>query len=410
MLIRTHLQGPFGDAQPRGGELEVGGSLYGPAAQAAIDRAVTIGAQGLYAYQLAIDGTVHDFSSCDYHMLAQHPSVVEAACQAAHAQGTGTGGARILGGGRQAHRDLERDLAAFVLMPAAFTTSSGAAANDLALSALAGPGDLVIADRHAHDSLRRAARNSGADVVCVPHNDVNAVAMAAVGSHALRVLLVVDGVFSMHGDLPPLQAYAELKRQRPGLIVLVDDAHATGTIGPGGRGSRSLPGGECIDVITGSLSKALGSSGGFIAGPHALISLLPHLGSGPFSSALAPPCAAAARAALQLIGAQPVRVERLGDAAARLRRRLREAGFATGGDDRAPMVPVHFDGEGPCLRAARHLLLRHRIYAAPVLYPAVPCGTALLRVAASSARAETEEDRLIRGLIEARQEGRRSGP
>ena len=298
------------------------------------------------------------------------------------------------------HVDLETRLAAFVGMPASLTTTSGAAANLLVMSALTSPEDTVVLDRFVHDSVRRVAAINGARVVSVDHNDARHFRAAVRAVTSPRVWVVVDGLYSMHGDLPNLEAIAEIKSRREGVLVVVDDAHATGTTGPTGAGSTSLAGGAAIDIVTGSLGKALGAAGGFVAARLDVIDALHHLGPAPFTGTLAPPDAAAALAALRVLQSEPDRVVKLRRNSLQLREVLETGGIQVGGSPGAPILPIHFGSEHAGIRAARRLTSRHGWYAPVVVWPAVPQGQAMLRVTASSARPHNATEDLGAALIQ----------
>jgi 8-amino-7-oxononanoate synthase len=379
-----------------------GGLLDIPAAQRWFDLLRWGAEQDLYTYQQPLDGragarvwvrdrSVLVLSSCDYLGLIGHPAIEQAAVAALRTHGTGTGGVRLLTGTVRLHRALEDDLAAFKGADGAVTFSSGYVANLAAIAALFGPEDRVIADAFVHRSLVDACVLARVPVRRFPHNDLAALERELVsGPPARRTLIVADGVYSMDGDLCPLPDLVELKR-RHGAFLLVDEAHALGVVGRTGRGVHEhfeLPA-DCVDIWTGSLSKAIASNGGFVAGSRALITYLQHA-SAPFifSAALCPSAAGAARTALEVIGAEPDRIARLHRNASQLRQGLAERKFRTGSST-TPIVPVLVGDDVTAYRLARRLL-DHDVWVTAVVHPAVPRGQARLRLCASAAH--TEQD------------------
>lgn len=245
---------------------------------------------------------VLDLASNDYLGLSRHPDVVAAAVQATHEHGAGSTGSRLVTGTTAVHLELEAALAARTGAPAALVFSSGYLANLGALTALAGPGVLVVSDAANHASLVDACRLSRAQVRVVPHRDVDAVA-AALDAHEGRAVVVTDAVFSVDGSLAPLGALHDVVRAA-GALLLVDEAHALGVLGPRGAGACAAVGldREPDVVRTVTLSKALGTQGGAVLGPAALVGhLVDTCRTFVFDTGLAPASAAAARAALELV-------------------------------------------------------------------------------------------------------------
>jgi 7-keto-8-aminopelargonate synthetase-like enzyme len=264
-----------------------------------------------------------------------------------------------------------------------------------------GEGDVVVSDALAHASIIDGCRLSRAQVRVFPHGDLDALGavLREVASTRRRVLLAVDGVYSMDGDVAPLREMVALAR-RWGALVLCDDAHGTGTLGACGRGSPEHCGvaGE-IDVLTGTLGKALGSFGAFVAGGAGLRELLVNTArSFIFSCALAPPQAEAARAALRLVGAEPWRRLRLQENAARLRRGLAERGISTA-PSTTHIVPVVI-GDNARTMAACERLLERGFYAQGIRHPSVPAGSARLRLTPMATHREAEIDALVEAVAE----------
>ncbi|HKY31020.1 MAG TPA: pyridoxal phosphate-dependent aminotransferase family protein [Candidatus Polarisedimenticolia bacterium] len=366
--------------------------------------------RGLYTYQMPLEsrtgsrvvvlGHSRLMLSCyDYLGLAGHPAVEQAAIAAVRTYGTGTGGVRMLTGTTDLHRDLERELAAFKGVEAAITFGSGYLANLAVVAALFGPRDRVLLDARAHRSLHDACLLARVPVTTFPHNDVAALEHELRRSPAARrTLIVVDGLYSMDGDLCPLPELVELKR-RYGAFLLVDEAHALGVLGTTGRGVHEHFGipASAVDVWTGSLSKAVPSNGGFLAGRRDLIVYLQHA-SAPFwfSAALGPPAAGAALEALRVARREPERLEALRRNARALREGLRARGYDTGGSVSA-IVPVLVGEEVAAWELARRLF-DEGILASAVVHPAVPKGAARLRLCATAAQTAADLDEALRGF------------
>ena len=328
-------------------------------------------------------------SSYDYLGLLGHPDIEAAAVDAVHAYGTGTGGVRLLAGTTELHRRLECELAAFKGTAAAITFGSGYLASIGLVAALFGPGDLVLADAHAHRSLVDGCRLAGARLRTFRHNDLDSLRSRLEARPAgVRTLIVVEGVYSMDGDLSPLPGLVELKH-RYGAFLLVDEAHSFGVLGTEGRGAHEHHGlvPESVDIWLGSLSKAVPSTGGFVAGSRELVIYLQHAAAPyMFSSALCPAAVAASREALRVIAAGRERRECLRDNARFLREGLLALGYDPGSSSGA-IVPVITGSNESALRLAR-ALFRHGILASAVVPPAVPRGLARLRLCATAAQDE----------------------
>jgi glycine C-acetyltransferase len=257
---------------------------------------------GAQSTRMRVDGReVLLFAGSNSLDLAHHPEVVEAASRAARDFGCAAGGSRLISGNLSLHEELEQDLAKFLGTETALVFSTGYMANVGVIPALAERGDVVVSDALSHASIIDGCRLSRADVRVFPHGDLDALeaVLREVASARRRVLLAVDGVYSMDGDVAPLREMVDLAR-RWGAIVLLDDAHGTGTLGRSGCGSAEHCGvSEAVDVNLGTLGKALGSFGAFVAGRSALRELLVNAArSFIFSCALSPPQVAAAAAAL----------------------------------------------------------------------------------------------------------------
>jgi glycine C-acetyltransferase len=351
---------------------------------------------GAQAPRMAVDGReVLLFAGSNYLDLAAHPEVAEASARAAREFGCAAGGSRLITGNLDLHEALEAELAAFLGTESALVFGTGYLANVGVVPALVGRGDAVVSDALCHASIIDGCRLSGAAVRVVPHGDVAAFedALRGAARECARVLLVLDGVYSMDGDVAPLAPLLAAAR-RCGALVLLDDAHGTGTLGANGRGTAELLGVEGqADVLVGTLGKALGSFGAFVAGSAALRELLVNTArSFIFSCALAPPQVEAARAALRVLRREPWRRERLAANAARLRARLAGHGLSTA-PSTTHIVPVVIGANAETM-AACEALLERGFYAQGIRHPSVPEGSARLRITPMATHASEELDAL----------------
>jgi 8-amino-7-oxononanoate synthase len=294
---------------------------------------------------------------------------------------------------------LTEAIAAFEQTEAALLFPTGFAANLGTVAALVGQGDAVYCDRLNHACLIDGARLSGARLRVYPHNDAEALASTLERDRGRfrRSLVATDGVFSMDGDLAPLAELVEVS-ERFGAMLLVDEAHGTGVFGPDGRGAASACGvAERVPVRVGTLSKALGSVGGFVAGSRRLIDrLLNHARTQIYSTSLPPAAAAAARAALALAADEPWRRDRVHGLAARLRLALTDAGFDVG-PSAGPIVPVLL-GEPERALALSARLREAGFFVPAIRPPTVPAGTARLRISLTAAHTDGDLDALIDAL------------
>jgi len=324
--------------------------------------------------------------SNDYLGLAADEAVKAAAIEAVRRWGVGAAASPLVCGTTQVHRDLEARLATFKQTEAAVVTSTGWMANRVAIHALAGPGDLVLCDKLSHASILDAARSSGATVRSYAHGDPARLATLLTRHRASyeRCLIATDSVFSMDGDVALLGDLVALKEQF-GARLLIDEAHATGVLGERGRGVAEAAGVEDrIDVVVGTLSKALGALGGFVAGPTVLIDVIRNTGRAfIYTTALPPAVCAAAMAALDIIEAEPDRRERLLASAEQLRGRLRADGVDTL-NSATQIVPIVIGDAGEAL-AASAALLDEGFLVPAIRPPTVAPGTSRLRVSLSSA-------------------------
>ncbi len=320
------------------------------------------------------------FASCDYLGLARHPRLAQAAAQAARNEGTSSGSARLLAGHDGSIASLERSLADAFERPAALSFSSGYLANVGVITALAGPGDLILSDCLGHASTVDACRLSGATVRVLPHNDLAALseALEDAGSFG-RTLVLAEGVYSMDGDRAPLAEIVDLA-DAVGAHVVVDDAHGLGAVGPRGLGAAAAAGvADRVAVQVGNLGKALGSFGGFALCDEATRELLVQTSrTFVFTCALPPTVVAAAREALDVFVAEPERAARLQSTAQLLREVLSEQGVSILQGD-SPIVAVPLGDDRRAVDVAELLLSRGHFVPA-VRPPTVPEGQARLRL------------------------------
>jgi glycine C-acetyltransferase/8-amino-7-oxononanoate synthase len=319
--------------------------------------------------------------SNNYLGLAGHPRVREAAAAAALEWGVGAGAARLVSGTMVPHQELEERLAAFKGTEAALLFGSGYLANIGVLSALAGEGDLVLSDELNHASIIDGCRLSRAEIAVYRHCDAAHLEWILDRTERSRgTVIVTDSVFSMDGDIAPLGEIAEIA-QRHGARLVVDEAHATGTVGPDGRGAVAAAGlaGQ-VDVVVGTLGKALGSYGAFAACSRTMADyLLNTARSFIFSTALPVPAVAAATAALTLIETEPQLVSSLADAAGTLRAALGRHGLDTG-ESTTQIMPV-IVGEADVATRVSERVLQAGVFAQVIRPPTVPEGTSRLRLA-----------------------------
>ena len=358
---------------------------------------------------IQLDGAeVVHFAGSNYLDLAHHPQVVQAAADAAAAYGCAVAGSRLICGNLDLHAALESELASFLGFEAALVYSSGYMANLGVLPCLLRESDVVVSDALNHASIVDACRLSRAEVRVFPHGDLNALEalLREIRRHApsdRRVLLVLDGVYSMDGDVPQLPAMIALAREH-GALVMLDDAHGFGTLGPNGRGAGELLGVHAnVDVYVGTLGKALGSFGAFVAGSARLRELLINASrTFIFTCALSAPQVAAARAALTVMQREPERRQALQANADRLRSRLQAAGIDTA-PSTTQIIPVVLRDNARTMRVSERLLARG-FYAQGIRHPSVPRDTARLRITLMSSHTQAQIDTFARAVAEEAEE------
>lgn len=331
------------------------------------------------------------FSSNNYLGLSSHPRVVRAAAEALEEFGAGSGASRLLSGTHRPHLELEAALAEFKGAEAALVYATGSMANSGLLPSLASEGDLVILDKSVHATLYDGARLSGAKIKRFPHNDLSRLAAILGESKGVRrTVIAVEAVYSMDGDLAPLSGLLAMAK-KSGAMVVLDEAHSTGVLGKTGRGmlEHFSQAWHPNLVVTGTLSKALGSLGGFVAGPKALIDWLVNSSrSFIFATALPAHCAAAAHEALQVLHDEPELLDRLRENRRRLAEGLKGLGWDIG-ESQSPIIPVIV---GPAWRATE---LQARLwdagfYAPAIRPPTVPAGLCRLRLSVSASHSAAQ--------------------
>lgn len=352
---------------------------------------------GVYPYQLPLEGRSGPWakaegreflvlSSYDYLGLIGDSRIDEAAIDAIRRYGTGTGGVRLLTGTIDIHHQMERDVAAFKGTAEAITFSSGYLANLAVIASLLTPQDRVILDALSHRSLVDACRLAGVPLQRFRHNDMDSLRHELKsGPRANRTLIVADGVFSMDGDICKLPDLIEIKRES-GCFLMIDESHASGVLGANGRGTDEHFGvsADEVDIWSGSLAKAIPSNGGFVAVSQELAIYLQH-SAAPFifSAALAPAAVAAVSASLAILKEEPERVARTQRNSEFLREGLRALGYNVGQSETA-IIPIILHDETPAALMAGKLR-ELGVFVTPILFPAVPLGSARLRLCVTAA-------------------------
>jgi glycine C-acetyltransferase/8-amino-7-oxononanoate synthase len=337
--------------------------------------------------------------SNNYLGLADHPRVREAAADAAMRWGVGAGASRLISGNMTIHRRLEEELAEFRGAERCVLFGSGYLANTGIVAALARAGGVVLSDELNHASLVDGCRLAGAQTLVYRHADLEHLEWRLREAAGRASLIVTDGVFSMDGDVAPLAGTVELAR-RHGARLMVDEAHGTGTLGPGGRGAAAAAGvAEEVDVVVGTLGKALGSYGAYACCDATIARYLVNCARTLiFSTALPPPAVAGALAALDVMRAEPQRVARLGRNA-----RLLRDGLAAEGVDVASsgtqIVPLLVGAPAAASRASERALERG-VFAQAIRPPTVPKGTSRLRLSVMASHTRSELRQAARAVAE----------
>lgn len=370
-------------------------------------------AQHLYRRRRVIDGpttgrllqcgnaTLLSFCSNDYLGLANHPEVIKALQSGADRYGVGSGASHLISGHSRAHHDLEQALAEFCGQPRALLFSTGYMANLGVIASLCGRYDNVFQDRLNHASLIDGARLSGARLRRYAHADMQSLRQLLEGHAGQGSLIASDGVFSMDGDIAPLSNLLELASEHDSWLLL-DEAHALGVIGKTGRGSReyySLPGDSRHLITLGTLGKAFGTSGAFVAGSNDLIeTLIQQARTYIYTTALPAAIAHATLTSLALIDMESWRQQHLGDLIRRFREGARQLSLPLLASE-TPIQPVLLGDSVKAQRASERLLERGLLVIA-IRPPTVPRGQARLRITLSAAHQADDVDRLLEALSE----------
>jgi 8-amino-7-oxononanoate synthase len=360
---------------------------------------------GFYPYFIPLtenEGTVAEFrghrlimcGSNNYLGLTTHPKVRQAAKEAINRYGTSCTGSRFLNGTLEMHEQLENELAEWVKKPAALVFSTGMQTNLGTISAIVGRGDVVILDKDDHASIVDGARLGWGTIKRFRHNDVEDLdrVLASIPEDKGK-LVVVDGLFSMGGDIAPLDKLAPVC-QKYQARLMVDDAHAMGVLG-GGRGTSAHFGlGKEVDLIMSTFSKSFASLGGFIAGDDDVIHYIKHFARSMIFSASIPPAnAAAALAALQVMREEPERIQRLSQIAERMRKEYQLLGFNTG-HSTSPIIPIIL-GDDMVTFGTWKMLFENGVFVNPVISPAVPAGGQLLRTSYMATHTDEQLDQVL---------------
>ena len=328
--------------------------------------------------------------SNNYLGLMNHPRVIKAAQEAVDRYGVATCGSRFLNGTLDIHIELEKKLAEFMKKEAALAFSTGFQTNQGIISTLIGKGDSVISDKMVHASIIDACRLSYGSVHRFKHNDMADLekVLSYLDKDAGK-LVVVDGVFSMEGDLANLPKVVELSKKYNAKIM-VDDAHGIGVMGKNGRGTCEHFGVEDdIDIVMGTFSKSIASLGGFVAGDAKVISYIKHFArSLIFSASITPASVATALATVDIIQSEPERREKLWDITKKMKSGFQAMGYNTGPTE-TPIIPAIIGSDEMAFMLWR-LLREDGIFTNPVIYPAVPKGQALIRTSYSATHTEEE--------------------
>ena len=362
-------------------------------------RRVRSGSQGR---EVVLDGrTLLNFGSNDYLGYAGDVRLTKAASRGACGEGFGAGASPLVSGHSTAHERLEDAIASLLGVEASLLFPSGFAANSATIAALAGPGDFIASDARNHASIIDGCRLSRARVGIYPHRDAAALdALLATAGDARRRLVVTDTLFSMDGTLAPLADLCDVAR-RHAAILMVDEAHATGVLGPRGGGLVEEAGcADGVHVRVGTLSKALGCAGGFVAGNARLVHWLRHKARGwMFSTAHPPAVAAAAAQAVALLAEEPQRRTDLLRRAEAFRTRLTAAGLDLGGAA-AHIVPIVVGPAAAAVEASARLS-EAGCFVPAIRPPSVPEGRSLVRASLSWHHSEDDLDRLARAVVAA---------
>ena len=363
-------------------------------------------AQGFYPYFRSIEEPHGNYVICDgqpkimigsnnYLGLAQDPRVVEAACEATRRYGAGCTGSRLLNGTIKLHVELEEALAGFLGREDAILFSTGFFANQGALIALTEDGDAILCDRENHASIIDGCQFAPAKLIPFRHNSATSLEnrLKRLPNEAGR-LVIMDGVFSMSGDIANLSEIVPVSK-RHSALVYVDEAHSLGVLGRQGRGSVDHFGlNDQVDIVMGTFSKSLGSMGGFIAGDAQLIEYLKHRSRCLiFTAALAPAIVGGVMKALELMQEETWRIDQLWRNTRKMHEGFKRIGFNIG-DTKTPIVPILIGSETKAFVFTQRLF-EEGIFATPAIYPAVRYGEAIVRTSFMATHTDEDLDRVL---------------
>jgi 8-amino-7-oxononanoate synthase len=356
---------------------------------------------------------VVSFTSFDYLGMAQDDQVTMASKEAIDRFGTSASASRLVGGNNTLLEDLDVELACFLGTEAASVFPSGYGTNASLFGHLFNEEDLILYDDLAHNSIVQGAKMSTAKRRAFPHNDAKFLddLLSDIRGNYRRVVVAIEGVYSMDGDFPNLPHFMEVKKRHQALLY-VDEAHSLGVMGPTGRGICEHFGVSANegDLWMGTISKALGSCGGYIAGRRALIDYLKYTTpSMVFSTAAPPASAAAALTAIRVLLKEPERVSRVREQASLFLKLADDSGLNTGNSDLTPIVPVILGNSRMCLWMSQELL-KHGINAQPILYPAVPENASRLRFFLTAVHTDEDICRTVQCVSDLVQAGRQHFP
>jgi 8-amino-7-oxononanoate synthase len=363
-------------------------------------------AQGFYPYFRCIEESLGNHVICEgeskimigsnnYLGLAQDPRVIEAACAATRKYGAGCTGSRLLNGTITLHNQLEEALADFLQRESVMLFSTGFFANQGALAALLDSDDLILCDRENHASIIEGCQISPARLVPYRHNSVDALRnrLKRAPEEAGR-LIIMDGVFSMSGDIADLPPMVKAAKEY-GAVLYVDEAHSLGVLGPEGRGTVHHFGvNDDVDIVMGTFSKSLGSMGGFIGGSREMIEYLKHKARCfIFTASLAPAVVGGVLKALEIMRAEPERIELLWRNTRKMHEGFKSIGFKIG-STQTPIVPILIGSEAKAFAFAQRLY-EEGVFATPAIYPAVRYGEAIVRTSFMSTHTEEDLDKVL---------------
>ncbi|MBJ8345782.1 type I polyketide synthase [Antrihabitans sp. YC2-6] len=351
-----------------------------------------------------VDGSeVVNFSSYNYIGMSGHPAVVEAVQDAVARYGSSVSASRLLSGEKPVHRELEKALAGLLGTEDAIALVSGHATNVTVIGHIVGPDDLVIHDALAHDSILQGCKLSGATRRPFPHNDIDALdaMLTAIRPHYRRVLILIEGIYSQDGDIPDLPAFIAVKKKH-GALLMIDEAHSIGVLGPtgGGIGEHFDVDRSDVELWSGTMSKALAGCGGYVGGSTEMVRFLKYTTPGfVYSVGMTPMNAAASLAAIEQLRADPDVLTVLRRNSTLFLRLAKDAGLNTGDTLDTPVIPCIVGDSLKTLRLSNRLLQRG-INVNPILYPAVPEDLARLRFFVTSCHTEDQIRYSVKALVE----------